>query len=104
MTERDGLAGFLLDSKSLLTLGELSRCCGVHAEFIVEMVEEGILDPVDEDPPGLRFSGPSLLRVNRVLRLQRDLGVNLAGIALVLELMDQIDYLHSQINLLRPRD
>jgi len=104
MTDREILSGLLLDAESSLTLGELSRCCGVHAEFIVEMVEEGILDPLDRGPGRWRFSGYSLLRVNRALRLRRDLDVNLAGIGLALELIDEINRLRSRLNLLEPED
>jgi chaperone modulatory protein CbpM len=104
MIDKDILTGLLLDTECSLTLGELSRCSGVHAEFIVEMVEEGILDPLDQDPLCPRFSGASLLRVNRALRLRRDLGVNLAGIALALDLIDEIDQLRSRLRLLEPRE
>ena len=104
MTNRDTLTGMLLDTECSLTLGELSRSCGVHAEFIVEMVEEGILDPLDRDPMCRHFSAASLLRVNRALRLRRDLGINLAGIALAFDLMDEIQQLRSRLNLLEPRD
>jgi len=100
MIDREALTGLLLDSDCSLTLGELSRCCGVHAEFIVEMVDEGILDPLDRDPLCRRFSGLSLMRVNRAMRLRRDLGVNLAGIALALDLMDEIEQLRSRLSLL----
>jgi len=104
MIDREILTGLLLDSESSLTLGELSRCCGVHAEFIVELVQEGIIDPLDRDPASWRFTGLSLLRVNRALRLRRDLGINLAGIALAFELMDEIDQLRARLNLLEPRE
>lgn len=98
MTDREILTGLLLDGESSLTLGELSRCCGVHAELIVEMVDEGILDPLDSAHGGWRFSGYSLLRANRALRLRRDLGVNLAGTALALDLIDEVNRLRSRLN------
>ena len=104
MIDKETLTGLLLDAESSLTLGELSRCCGVHAELLVEMVEQGILDPLERDLASWRFSGVSLLRVNRALRLRRDLGVNLAGIALAFELMDEINQLRSRLNLLEPGD
>lgn len=104
MTDRESLNGLLLDAESSLTLGELSRCCGVHAELIIEMVEEGMLDPLERNPRCWRFPGPSLLRVNSALRLRRDLGVNLAGIALAFELMDEIKRLRSRLQRLDPGD
>lgn len=102
MIDKEILSGLLLDAESSLTLAELSRCCGVHAEFIMEMVEEGILDPLDPNPSCWRFSGVSLLRANRALRLRRDLGLNLAGVGLALDLIDEIEQLRSRLKLLEP--
>lgn len=45
-----------------------------------------------------RFSGKSLRRARSAHRLQRDLGLNLAGIALVLDLMDELEVLLAQLN------
>lgn len=94
------LTGLLLDERSLLTLGELSRACMVSAERIVELVDEGILEPVGQDIAHWRFSGPSLQRALIVMRLQRDLSINLAGAALVLDLIDEIEMLRSHLQLL----
>lgn len=89
------LAGLLLDEECTLTLGELCRACMVSAEWIVELVDEGILEPAGQDIAHWRFSGPSLQRALIVMRLQRDLAINLAGAALVLDLMEEIETLRS---------
>lgn len=94
---KDILTGLLLDEECSLTLGELSCACGVHAEWVVELVDEGILEPIGHDAARWRFSGPSLHRARTVRRLQRDLGVNLAGAALVLDLMDEIESLRAHL-------
>ena len=94
---RQILSGLLLDEECSMTLGELSRACTVHAEWIVELVDEGILEPNGGDPGHWRFSGPSLLRAQAVMRLQQDLGVNLAGAALVLDLLDEIQTLRTRL-------
>ena len=57
------------------------------------MVDEGILDPVGADVGHWRFPGGSIRRVRIVGRLQRELGVNLAGAALALDLMDRVERL-----------
>ncbi len=88
--ENDIMAGLLLDEACLLTLGELSRACRVHAEWIVDLVEQGIIEPSGGDLRHWRFSGSCVIRVMRVQRLQRDLGVNLAGAALALDLLDEV--------------
>ncbi len=94
------LSGLLLDEECLLTLGELSRACTVHAECIVELVQEGILDPLGDNPAHWRFTGSCLHRARTAIRLQRDLEINLAGAALVLELLDEIDTLRSHLHVL----
>ncbi|MBC8379409.1 MAG: MerR family transcriptional regulator, partial [Planctomycetes bacterium] len=48
-----------------------------------------------------RFSGSSLVRVRSAQRLQRDLGVNLAGIALALDLIEELDNLRTQLEIMR---
>jgi chaperone modulatory protein CbpM len=45
----------------------------------------------------LRFSAASIVRVQKANRLQRDLGVNLAGTALVLDLLDRIEALEARL-------
>ncbi len=135
------LIGLVLDEQSTLTLGEFSCACAMRAEWVISLVEEGILEPqigevgggegvtgeteagevgggagvgevgagevVDEvgaDPTGeatrMRFAASTLRRARRVMRLQRDLGVNLSGAALALELMDEIDALRAQLRVL----
>ncbi|AKH20120.1 chaperone modulator CbpM [Sedimenticola thiotaurini] len=98
--ENDIVAGLLLNEECLLTLGELSRSCRVHAEWIVELVEQGIIEPHGDDLQHWRFPGDCLSRVQQVQRLQRDLGVNLAGAALALELLDEVRRLRRRLSIL----
>jgi chaperone modulatory protein CbpM len=95
------IRGELLDDELFLTLGELSRACTIHADRIIDIVNEGIIEPQGRDVAEWRFPGAALVRVQCVTRLQRDLGVNLAGAALVLELMDEIDRLRSHLRVLQ---
>lgn len=97
---KKSLTGLLLDEGCTLTLGELSRACTVNAECIVELVDEGILEPAGHEIAHWRFSGPSLRRALIVMRLQRDLAINLAGAALVLDLMDEIETLRTHLHVL----
>jgi chaperone modulatory protein CbpM len=92
------LTGVILEEQVELTLAELSRSCAVHAEYIIELVEEGVLAPAGREPRGWRFSGGQVRRASVALRLQRDLGVNLAGVALALELLDQLNEVRARLN------
>jgi chaperone modulatory protein CbpM len=87
-----------------LTVHELATRCGVAYDFIEQLVELGILEASSQrDDGGARslFAGELTLRVHRCLRLQRDLGLNLEGVALVLELLDRIERLEHELRGLR---
>jgi len=87
------LTGVALTDEARFTLRELCRCCGVNAEYIMDLVEEGVLEPQGPTPAAWRFGGGSVRRVQIALHLQRDLRVNLAGAALVLDLLDEVETL-----------
>ena len=84
------LSGQVLEDYELVTVGHLCRSCTVEVETVTLLVEEGILDPVGADVEHWQFTVTSLRRVKTAIHLQRDLGVNLAGAALALELLDRI--------------
>lgn len=95
--------GEVLDETVEITLAELTRTCRVHAEWVMELVEEGVIEPRERSGPQWRFSATSVVRIQKAQRLQRDLGVNLPGIALALELLDRIDALEARLRAAEPR-
>jgi chaperone modulatory protein CbpM len=84
-----------------LSLDELSRTCAVHTEFIVELVQEGVIAPapaaLHSAPETWRFSSLQVRRTKVAWRLQHDLGVNLPGAALALQLLDELETLRAQM-------
>ena len=93
----DELNGVLLEEEIEFTLGDLSRACSVNAEWILLLVDEGILEPIGgSGMVDWRFTGTSLYRVRMTQRLQHDLGINIAGAALVLDLLDEIESLRAK--------
>ncbi len=91
------LTGILLDERTELSLKELSWACSSSAEWVIELVEEGVLEPSGQEQAQWRFSGTSLLRARTAMRLQHDLDINLAGVALALNLMDQIETMRERL-------
>lgn len=92
---RNPLSGYLLDETVTLTLAEFSGACRVRSERIVDLVEEGVIEP-DVRHSHWYFQATELRRARRAIRLQRDLGINLAGVALVLDLLDEIEGLRAR--------
>ncbi|MGE0624810.1 MAG: chaperone modulator CbpM [Pseudomonadales bacterium] len=89
------LSGVVLDTRTTFTLVEFCSACGVEQRRVVEMVEEGVIEPI-ADQADWRFHGEALLRAKRALRLVRDLGVNWPGAALALDLLEEIERLQQR--------
>ncbi len=92
------LSGDVLEDNMEITLAELCRICRVPAERVFDLVEEGIAEPLGPDPRYWRFQGVSVLRVRCALRLENDLGINAAGAALALDLLDEIESMRSRLS------
>jgi chaperone modulatory protein CbpM len=86
----DWIVGDPLDERAEFSLDELCRMCGVHEELVIQIVEEGVVEPFGAGRGQWRFSGVAVTRIQRVIRLQRDFEVNLPGAALALELLEEI--------------
>ncbi|MEJ2407378.1 MAG: chaperone modulator CbpM [Candidatus Thiodiazotropha sp.] len=95
--------GEILDESIELTLNDLAQRCSVKTEFIVAMVYEGALEPSGKKPEEWNFGGRDLIRLRRAVRLQQDLDVNLPGVALALELLEELDDLRSRLSTLEKR-
>ena len=91
------LTTLILEDQSELTLADICRACAIDDVVIIEMVEEGVLTPVGEAPAQWRFSGLHLQHAKVAVRLQRDLGVNLQGAALALQLLEEMDQLRARL-------
>lgn len=92
------LSGEVLEDEVELTLADLCRSCQLHAEQLFDLVDEGIIEPVERESGRWRFSGASLRRVRVAVTLQRDLGVNCAGAALVLDLLEELEALRTRLH------
>ena len=92
---------YLMEDITELTLDDLCRACAAQTDIIIELVSEGVIDTTDalpnQPPEHWRFTGLHLQRAKVAMRLHRDLGVNFAGAALALELMDEVHALKAKL-------
>jgi chaperone modulatory protein CbpM len=97
------LHGVIVEEEIHLSLDELCQACRAREEQVTAWVMEGVLEPIGDRPNEWRFAGHSLRRARVALRLTHDLEVNTAGVALALDLLDEIASLKAQLRRLSTR-
>ncbi len=95
-SDRPALEGPIVEEEIHFTLVELCRACGAREDHVVGWVLEGALEPSGDSPDDWRFRGDSLRRARMACRLSQDLGINAPGVALALDLLDEIAALRAR--------
>jgi chaperone modulatory protein CbpM len=85
----------LLEEGHTLTLADLVRISGLEDAELLELVEFGVLEMQEGEPP--RFAVHSLTLARTAGRLRRDFGANPAGIALALTYLQRIEELEARL-------
>jgi chaperone modulatory protein CbpM len=90
-TTEHALRGEFLADDDWLRLDEICVRLSVERQWIIELVELGALDPCGDgnEPGAWLFSRRELPRVIAMTRLVSDLGVNLTGAAIIVELVEE---------------
>ncbi len=91
-----------------LTLTEVCRRVSLPEHAVIEIVEVGIVTPVAGIPVAGSahtwcFDDQTLIVLSRAARLHEDLALDWHGVALALELLEEIDTLRRENEQLRQR-
>lgn len=81
-----------------LSLQEISDAVFLNNETIIEMVEYEMIEPEGESPEDWRFNSDDLKHARIAANLHKDLGINMVGIAILLDLLNQIETLENRIH------
>jgi chaperone modulatory protein CbpM len=95
--EQDILTGSVIGDEAVLSIEELARACGAEAQWIIELVTVGLLEPQGTETTCWRFRAADLSCARRVARLQRDFDASLDAAAVMLDLLDQIEQLRARL-------
>ncbi len=88
--------GVCISDEHALELDAFAAACGIEPEFVRLLVDEGLVQPVALQP-AWRFGGEELARVRRIRRLQRDFEANLQSVAVMLDLIDEVEHLRATL-------
>ena len=87
----------LVGDADWIAAAEFCRLCRLELEAVVELAELGLVSPRGYSPEQWQLPAAALPRLAMAGRLMRDLGVNVSGAALAVELLEAQRELERQI-------
>jgi len=84
--------------KGLYTIGVVARMYDIHPQTLRLYEREGLLKPSRTEGNTRLYSEEDLQRLEFILFLTRELGVNLAGVDIILNMKEQMEELQKQID------
>ena len=81
----------------------VAKALNIHPQTLRQYEREGLVKPSRTNGKMRLYSQRDIDRINLILRLTRDLGVNLAGVDIILQFKDKIDEMESEIEDLRAK-
>ena len=84
--------------KAYYMISVVSKRFDVHPQTLRLYEREGLLKPSRTDGNTRLYSDDDLDRLSRILRLTRDLGVNLAGVEVVLNMQEAMERMETEFS------
>jgi len=91
------LAAVVVEDQVVFTLTALCRASGADDEQVRALVIEGVLLPSGQRPDEWRFEGQALRRTRTALRLARDLELGFPALAVVMDLLAEVEHLRARL-------
>jgi chaperone modulatory protein CbpM len=86
-----------------LTLTEFCEATALQDVHVIEIVAHGILEPHGTTPTDWRFTDYELVLARRAAKLRRELELEWDGVALALDLLEEVQQLRSENRMLKQR-
>lgn len=83
------------------TIGVVSNMLGIHPQTLRHYEKEGLLSPFRTAGNTRFYSQKNIDDLHLILRLTKELGVNLAGIDIILQLRRQLEAANNEIKALQ---
>jgi MerR family transcriptional regulator/heat shock protein HspR len=79
-------------------IGVAARICGCHPQTLRMYEREGLIKPKRVGPKNRMYSNADIDRLKRIQRLTQEMGVNLAGVEIILRLLDDITTMQDEFD------
>jgi MerR family transcriptional regulator/heat shock protein HspR len=84
--------------EKFFAIGVVAKMYNLHQQTLRLYEREGLLTPARSEGNTRLYSEKDLERLELILNLSRDMGVNLAGVEIILNLREKMRDMQSQIN------
>ena len=85
------------DLDELLTVDAVAETVGARRSLVVRLAQQGLIETVESGADELLVPRYVVIQLRRMQRLRRDLGVNFAGAAVILDLVGRIEQLNREL-------
>ncbi len=85
-----------LNKTPVYMIGVAAELCGVHPQTLRQYERLGLLIPARVGAKNRLYSEEDIMRVRRIQRLTQDMGVNLAGVEIILKLQEAMEDLERE--------
>ena len=82
-----------------LSRGQLAAAVGISPAMLSRLIRLGLAEPSAPGPG--EFAAGVATRLKRMLRLHHDVGVNLTGAAIIIDLLERLDRMETELRRLR---
>jgi chaperone modulatory protein CbpM len=101
MSKDNILIGLLIEETTTVSFTEVCHKYNIPKELLIEMIEQGLFPNQPTQIEQIALDQKALRRIEAAFRLHRDLGINLSGVALAIELLEEIEKMRAELNILR---
>lgn len=101
MNKDNILIGMLIEETKTYTFVEVCHRYNIPEQLLIEMIEEGLFPDPSTDPKHITLDQKALRRIESAFRLHHDLGINLPGVALALDLLEEMTKMREELDILR---
>ena len=89
------------DEQTVFAISRIAKMLHVHPQTLRFYEHAGFVKPVRTRGDTRLYSHQDIARLRLILHLTRDMGVNLAGVEIILRMQDQLEHLQDEVEYLR---
>lgn len=85
------------ENQPVYMIGVAAQLCNVHPQTLRQYERLGLVIPSRAGAKNRLYSESDIMRVRRIQRLTQELGVNLAGVEIILRLLDDMEEMRTEM-------